>query len=169
MKKIFLIVLSVFSIHFSMTAQSKIGVINTTELLPLMPEYKIAEKELETYQLQQKTLLEKKYTDYRTIGSQFMEQVQKGILSPNDQKMKQEELAKMEEEIGAMEQQVQAEVAKKQEELLGPMQRKALDAIQAVAKANGYTHVIDNSVGIVLFFPEADNLLPMVKTHIGIQ
>ncbi len=167
MKKLFLLVILLVSVQAIM-AQSKIGIINTTELLPLMSEYKIAEKELETYTLQQKSMMEKKYTDFRTLYGQFQEQYQKGILSPNDQKNKQEELTKLEEELGTLEQQIQAEMAKKQEELLGPIQTKALDAIKAVAKANGYSHVLDSSVGLVLVFPDADNLLPLVKTHLGI-
>ena len=65
MKKLFLLVILLVSVQAIM-AQSKIGIINTTELLPLMSEYKIAEKELETYTLQQKRRMEKKYTDYRT-------------------------------------------------------------------------------------------------------
>ena len=52
--------------------------------------------------------------------------------------------------------------------LSAPLLKTAQDAIDAVAKANGYTYVLDTSSGIVLVFPDGDDLLPLVKKHLGI-
>ena len=49
------------------------------------------------------------------------------------------------------------------------MQAKALDAIKAVAKEKGYGYVIDDTNKALLVAPPGDDLLPFVKTKLGIK
>ena len=49
------------------------------------------------------------------------------------------------------------------------MLEKANTAIEAVAKENEYSYILDTSAGVVLYFPETDDILPLVKTKLGIQ
>ena len=151
----------------SLSAQ-KIGYINSAELLPLMSEYKAAETSMETYQKQKKTLLDSKYQAFQTAYQKFVEDKQKGIMSPLDENTKAQEIQKMEAEIGQMEQEVQLDIARKQEELLVPIQEKAIQAIEDVAAEMGYTYVLDASQGQLLVSPDADNLLIAVKAKLGI-
>ena len=37
------------------------------------------------------------------------------------------------------------------------------------AKENEYSYILDTSAGVVLYFPETDDILPLVKTKLGIQ
>jgi outer membrane protein len=55
----------------------------------------------------------------------------------------------------------------KQNQLLEPVYRKVMSAIQAVAKEKGYTHVYDKSVFIVA--PTGDDLLPAVAQRLNIK
>jgi outer membrane protein len=55
----------------------------------------------------------------------------------------------------------------KNQELLGPIQKKALDAINAVAKENGYAWVISKDQ--LLVSPPADDILPLVKKKLGLK
>jgi outer membrane protein len=50
-----------------------------------------------------------------------------------------------------------------------PMIEKANQAIEDVAKENGYTYILDTSAGTVLYFPESDDILPLVKTKLGLN
>jgi outer membrane protein len=45
------------------------------------------------------------------------------------------------------------------------------NAIQAVAKENGYTYVFDGSpgVGVLLYADETTNITPLVKAKLNIQ
>jgi len=49
-----------------------------------------------------------------------------------------------------------------------PIIKKARDAIAAVAKANGFSYVIDSGTGALLYYPEGEDLLPLVKKQLGI-
>ena len=58
----------------------------------------------------------------------------------------------------------------RQESLLTPVMKKAQEAIDKVAKAQGIAYVIDLSSGAVIYVDEANtvNLLPLVKAELGI-
>jgi outer membrane protein len=62
---------------------------------------------------------------------------------------------------------VQNAMQGKQNELLEPMYRKAMNALNAVAKENGYTYVYNKEV--LLVAPPSDDLLPLVAKKLGIK
>ena len=55
------------------------------------------------------------------------------------------------------------------QEKIAPVRTKALDAIKTVAKEKGYTYVIDEASSSLLVMPPGDDLLPAVKTKLGIK
>ena len=55
--------------------------------------------------------------------------------------VKRKALQQQVQDMQGEEQRIQQELQKKQEEYSTPIQKKALDAVQAVAKENGYTYV----------------------------
>ena len=55
----------------------------------------------------------------------------------------------------------------KQEQLLEPLYRKAIDAIQQVAKEKGYSYVYTKDA--LLVAPPADDLLPLVATKLNLK
>jgi outer membrane protein len=54
----------------------------------------------------------------------------------------------------------------KEQELFQPVQKIAKEAIQVVAKANGYSYIF--SAEALLVSPPADDILPLVKKHLKI-
>jgi outer membrane protein len=65
--------------------------------------------------------------------------------------------------IQTFQQQAQESLQADESKLIEPIIYKAKKAIEQVAKENGYTYVLDTSVGAVLYWEESDNLLNMVK------
>jgi len=55
----------------------------------------------------------------------------------------------------------------KQNQYLEPVYRKVMNALQAVAKEKGYTHVYDKSVFIIA--PTGDDLLPSVAQKLNVK
>ena len=62
----------------------------------------------------------------------------------------------------------QKDFQQKQEDLYTPIIKKATDAVNAVAKEKGYAYVLDISKPTVVYFAGGDDLLPSVKTKLGI-
>ena len=61
----------------------------------------------------------------------------------------------------------QQAVENKQGELLQPVYKKVYDAIRAVAKEKGYTHVLSKDVFLVA--PEGDDMLAAVATKLKVK
>ena len=60
-------------------------------------------------------------------------------------------------------------IQSKKEELYKPALEKANTAIQAVGKENNYTYIIDTSSSVLLYAKESENVLPLVKTKLGLK
>lgn len=145
----------------------KIGYINSSELLLLMPERKGAEESLQ----KEAGLLEQQLT---TMSSEYQGKVQEfqsqqTTMSDLMKQTKAKEITDLEERIKSFQASAEEELRKKESALLEPILDKARKAIKEVADKNGYSHVFDSASGIVIHAPETDNILPLVKKHLNLQ
>src|SRR5580704_13522826 len=122
-------------------AQTKIGTISLAELVPNMPEYKKADTAMNEFQ----TALNQQYQD---LVNEYQQQ-QTMLSSKDTSKYTAAQLEIKRKDLGDLLQKLQnfqttAEQMRNQknQELLAPITKKAQDAIQAVAKENGYTYII---------------------------
>lgn len=160
-----LLILAVITLGFNQVqAQSKVAHINMQELVKAMPETKQMNDEL--------ARLEKTYVDDISSESKALEaKYKKYQAEAASQSNEENEKRNLEIEQGkrklAMSQQVaQQELSKKSNEMIAPIVKKANDAINAVAKAQGFDYVIDASMLVVA---NGTNLLPAVKKQLNIQ
>ncbi len=151
----------------SASAQTKIGYINTDELMSIMPEAAKINTDLNEYQtsLQQqgqalKIELDKKVEQYNLDSSK---------LSASMKEIRRDELIKLYSRLQNYEQEAQEKAQKYAQDKIAPVRTKALDAIKAVAKERGYSYVIDDAANTLLVMPPGDDLLPMVKAKLGIK
>jgi outer membrane protein len=167
MKKSFLlfILLGATTVAFS----QKFGYINSQELLVSLPEIKAADTELETYQKQLMAVGQGKVAEFEAEYKKYAEDAQKGILSQVQQQTKEAELTKKQEEIQKYEYEVQTQLTTKREELYKPILDKVKATIDAYGKENAYTMIFDTSAGMILHALDTDNLLPALKTKMGLK
>lgn len=163
--KFFAAAILVFGLAQSAAAQ-KFGYINSALILSEMPELKQAEASLEALQqqLQKKgqSMVEKLQADYTAV----QQKMERGELSPKDQETEAARLKTLEEEVGKFEQEMMKQLQTKRDELLQPIYTKVNQAINDVAKENGFQFIFDQ--GVLLFAEESQNIGPMVKTKLGI-
>jgi len=164
MKK--LIVAGVMALGFlTSSAQTKIGYINLDEVIGAMPETDKANKELQDYQqslVTQGQELEKEANDK---SAQFIKD--SATMSPSMKEIKRNELVKLIQRVQNYNQEAQDNAKQEAQRKFAPIQQKALETINTVAKKNGYSYVLDfNSV---LVGPPGDNLLALVKKELGIK
>jgi outer membrane protein len=173
MKKILTIVAVVIGLMmtgYSSNAQGaaggKIGVISLQELIPTMPEYRKADTALNDYQ----TALGQNFEDMKkeyyekdsAITSKDTVKLTKAQLE-----IKRREVNELLQKLQGWQQQAQQLYQQKQQELITPIQKKALEAVQAVAKENGYAYVLSKEA--LLVSPPAEDLLPLVKKKLGVK
>ena len=150
---------------FSATAQNKIGYISTDELISLMPEALKVDAELKEYQLSLQQMGQALQVEAEKNRDQYYADSIK--LSATMKEIKRGELAKLYIRLQNYDQEIQDKTSQYAQTKIGPVREKALEAIKAVAKEKGYAYVLDfNSV---IVGPPGDDLLPFVKTKLGIK
>lgn len=165
MKKLFTLVILAVIVAGQVQAQNKIGYISINEIIAVMPEAKKADTLLNQYRdalissaNDKQAALEADITKFNKDSATYSTAVKE---------VKRKELQQKYQELSGEEQRIQEELQKKQEELAAPIQKKALDAVQAVAKENGYTYVLPKEA--ILVGPPADDIAPLVKKKLGIK
>ena len=149
------------------SAQTKIGYINTDELMSIMPEAAKINTDLNEYQttLQQQGVALAKEAD--TKRDQFFKD--SATFSNSKKEIVRDELVKLYSRLQNYDQEAQEKAQQYAQTKIGPLKIKALDAIKLVAKERGYTFVLDEAANALLVMPPADDLLPMVKAKLGIK
>ena len=144
----------------------KIGHINSNELLSAMPERTKIQTELETYANDLRSTLETMRKEYETKIQEF--QSKQDVMTDVIKNSKVKEITDLEKRITEFQQTAEADLQKKEQELLQPVIDKAKEAINTVAKENAYTYILDSSVGVLLYSVEGDDILPLVKKKLGL-
>jgi len=167
MKKFFTVTLFALGLVVAgeVKAQSKIGYISSQELVSVMPETRKADstlQDLRTVLIQSGT--EKQNAFYAAIDKFNKDSA---TYSASVKAVKKNELQKMGTELSGEEERIQQQLQQRQQELLGPINKKAYEAVQAVAKEGGYGYVFEKEA--LLVAPPGDDLLPLVAKKLNIK
>jgi outer membrane protein len=168
MKKVFTLVLLAAGLFVASTqtqAQIKIGYISLGDVIQAMPEAKKADTALVRFREALYQSAEDKRSTLESDIAKFNADSAK--LSAAVKEVRRKTLQQQLQELQGEDQRIQQELQKKQEEYSTPIQKKAIDAVQAVAKENGYTYVLPKEAVIV--GPPADDILPLVKKKLGLK
>ncbi len=166
LRSLLIIALLAFS-NLSFSQDLKLGHINSTELLALMPERLEAQKALQSFanELEEQlavmnTEMETKYGDYIKNEQTYNNAVKQA---------RQREIQDLQMRIQEFQQMAQENYQTKEAELFQPIIDKANKAVQDVGKEQGFFYIFDISAGSVVYFSEKSiNVLPLVKTKLGI-
>jgi outer membrane protein len=170
MKKLFkvaLVALCMVFIGSFAKAQTKVGYINTNELIPQMPEYKTVNTTIETFKKTYVDALQGLGKELNDKGADF--QAKQATMTDAVRAMKQSELADIQKRAQDYQAKAQQDVEAKGAELMKPIIEKVNGAISAVAKEKGYSYVLDSSTTSLLVAPPADDLMASVKVKLGIK
>ena len=144
------------------SAQTKIGYISVENVLSLMPEISKFDSILSRYQADS---INPQYASLIQTY-QYKDSMYKDTLKPPPPAVKkqlEEELPQLINTIQNWQQIVNQAMEAKQNELLAPLYRKIYDAIRAVAKEKGYTHVLNKDS--LLVAPDADDMVAAIHMY----
>jgi outer membrane protein len=169
MNKIILKSLLISSLIFlgtGVSAQVKIGYISLSDLIIAMPEAKHADSALEEFKqalAQNFQEFQKEFTDQNNlINSKDTLKYTKSQLD-----IKKKNLQDLYLKLSSYKDEASQQYQRKQQELIEPIQQKAIKAIQDVAKENGYTCIMAKEQ--VYAFSSADDVLALAKHKLGIK
>ena len=149
-------------------ATIKLAHINKMELAMTMPEHDSAQvklqkfvKELQEFLDELQVELNKKQDEYQKNQANWSELVRES---------KMQDLVTMSQKVQASQQQAEEKYNLEYQKIFQPVIEKADKAIETVAKEQGVTYVINGDPQVLLFKAVGTlDLLPLVKTHLGIK
>jgi outer membrane protein len=146
-------------------AQTKIGYISTQELVSIMPETAKADSNLQQYRTALIQNAQEKQSSLESAIEKFNKDSSAMSISVKD--VKRGELQKMLNDLQSEDQRIQQQLQQRQQELIAPINRKAFDAVQAVAKESGYTYIFEKDA--LLVAPPGDDVLQLVAKKMNIK
>jgi outer membrane protein len=159
-----LISAGIFGISTTTNAQ-KIGYISADEIIQLMPEAATVQNQLDQYQQSLYQNAQEKQQALNDAIQKFLKD--SATLSASMKEVRRNDLQKQQQELAGESQRIQDQFAQKRQELSAPIQKKLQDAIEAVAKENGYTYIMPKEALIVM--PPGNDIGPLVIKKLGLK
>ena len=151
MKKIILIVAAAL-VSLSASAQ-KFAHVNFNELVMLMPAADSARAQIAASQQEAQDTYKSMTDEFQVKYKQY--QQKSSTWTPAIRESKEKELQDIQTRIQDFDQSIQQELQQQQNELMAPIQQKALEVVNNLAKAGGYIYVFER--GSLLYIDEAQS------------
>ena len=167
MKK-FLIIIAAALLCFTTghAQKAKFGHVDYGEIMKVMPGIDTAQQALIEYQQELEAVGKQMADEFKTKQAEYAN-LANTTTSSAILKVKEDELTKLYTRLQDFVSSSEADMQRKQLELLQPFQDRLLAAIKKVAEANKYTYVFD--VTLCAFHNDSDDLTAAVKAELGIK
>lgn len=168
MKKILFLLAVIIGISVcSLQAQNqgKYGHVNSSEILQSMPGIDSLQIKLTAFKTELEELYAGMVEEFQTKKDKFDRDA--GTMSSSVRQIREKELVDLQTRIQEFQYGVQEDIEEKQYELAKPFQDKIQEAINQVAKENGYSYIFDTQ--ILLFYDNGVDITPLVKAKLGIK
>ena len=165
MKKMLLLVAVALFFNIGAADAQKYGHVNSGEILEVMPGIDSLQIKLKAFQDDLQTMYESMVTEFQQKKDKFDREV--GTMSSAVRQVREKELQDLTTRIQEFQANAQDDLEEKQYELAKPYQDAIQDAINKVAKTNGYAYIFDTK--ILLYYGSGDDITPLVKKELGIK
>ncbi len=170
MKKLF-IILGVMSVMSTTAFAQTAGYVDTEVILSKIPEYVLAQQQLERLKSQYEVQIEREIKVIENLFSQY--QAEKINLNELQRQSRESEIISKERAVKERQQEIFGQdgvMAANSKELLDPIRKVVQNAINSVAKESGTILVFDikSAQGIIFSDPRGD-LTPKVLKKLGIN
>jgi outer membrane protein len=147
----------------------KVGHLNFQEIVTLMPEYGNAATEYDLYQAELEDQL--KFIENEAVSKQKLLEAESKKPAPSKTKitMYQKSLESLQQEYGYLQQTIQDSLKAKMADLVAPIKKKVEEAVAEIAKEQGYTHIIDNTYGTLIYSDPLYDISELVKKKLNIK
>lgn len=152
----------------------KFGRVDLAAVMPNMPEYQEAVKNLEAYGMDLQNQLEQIQVEFNKLYADYEKNV--STYSDSIRQLKEQELQQLQQRFTDFQQIAQQDMQRKEQEVMTPIYEKADEAVKKVASAGGYMVIFNTagdqaaSAGLAYFDPAMlTDVTPAVKAELGIE
>jgi len=147
-------------------AQTKVGTVDVDFVLSKMPDLAGVQKQVNDYGAKLEADLTKKYEEYNAMVEDY--KATEITMTIAQKKVKQDTILSRENEIAEFQQNGNRLIGLQREQFLQPLYKKIGDALEKIAKAEGYTQILLRNNNIVYVDNRYDLTLSVLK-ELGIE
>ena len=167
MKKIALIAAAAI-VSLSVSAQNlKFAHVNYTELVQLMPEADQARAAMAASSKEAEETFNEMYEEYQSKVTQYQQKAESWTAAVRQSK--ETEISQMQNRIQEFQQTIQQELQQQQSDLMAPIQQKAIETVEKLAKEGGYIYVFEASSMLYVDAKQSTDLTPAARRALGIK
>lgn len=172
MKKIFFSLFTAFFLFSTLSfAQGlKIGYTSASQILPQLPEFKTIQTELESYAKVLENQAKTKQEEFQKKLAAYQKNAD--ALSPIMRQQSENELTQLQSNLEDFQRSAQRDLQERERVLLEPVYEKVNKAIEAVAKENGYSFILNSFDGTgtsnILYANEEFDVTNLVLKKMGV-
>lgn len=147
---------------------SKFGVVDPESIIPGMSEYADAQNQLteasKTYESEYAKIQE----EFKAKYEEFQKVMSDSTTPQTIKDRRAQEIQELNQKAEQFAQTAQQELARKQQQLMAPVQEKLINAIKAVGTEGGFTMILP--LGTAAFTSnDVIDVTPLVKTKLGVK
>ncbi|BDS12576.1 OmpH family outer membrane protein [Aureispira anguillae] len=147
-------------------SQQRIAYIDTDVIIKAMPEYRITQSSLETFQ---KQLLKQLDAEKKAIAQYYtsvIEQVKRGEMTAQQQQEAEVKLQKMQSDLEQKTTEADQQLVAKEQVLSKPMYDKFEKGIETIAQKNSYAYILDKK--LLMYATGGIDATDQLKKELGI-
>jgi outer membrane protein len=170
-KFVLLVVLGLGAIvsHAQTATPTKIGYADVDYIFSQMPEAKQIDADLKSLQAQLKNQIDVKYQDFQKKLKDYQDNLNTMLEAVRTNT--ERELQQMQQNIQKLQEDAQTTIQSKQTQLMAPVYDKVGKAIEATAKENGFTFILNQQIGgldVILYGDEKMDISDLVLKKLGV-
>ncbi len=166
MKNILTTIFATLGLTLALSAQVKLGHVNSQEILTKLPDYKAAQTKAETFAKELEQSMQTMTAEYQKKLADL--QKKEPTMTNTEKETAIADLQQLEQRIQQFQVSAQERMQKQENELLAPLYEKVGNAIKKVGEANSFTYIFDISAGATVYQNGTD-VTPLVKKELGLQ
>ena len=155
----------VMFMSFGALKAQKVASLDVAAVLTTMPEYKKAEEQLLALKKTKEADLEKQAMAFQAEVKKYQEGAAK--MTPAAREQKEQELQKTQQNLQQLAQMGEKDMMEKRQAAMGPIEKKLMDSVDKVAKANGWDFIFDSAT-MGLIYKNGPDATPLVKKDLGL-
>ncbi len=148
-----LFALTIVAFGLNTGVSQRIAIVDINTVLDAVPEYKIAEKEIDRIAAEWRQQISKEYDAIKSMYNKY--QAEQVLLSEDAKVERENEIIKKEEEVRELQKLKfgpEGELFKKRQQMITPIQDKVFNAINDYASDRGFDLIFDKSGSAGLLF-----------------
>lgn len=153
------LILSLFVLAGTVTAQTNVAYMNTDEILSQLPEAQEIDSELNDLIEEKRGELEQRSTEFQQEVTQYQQEAEN--MSDEERSTREQELGEREQELQQYQQTIQQEIQQRRNELLAPVFQRMETAIEDVSEEMDIDLVLNEATGqgeAIVFYASDEGL-----------